>query len=463
MATAPTQRLTVPKIEAALAAHRETWLSDNSCRRGVGRLVLRIYANGTGAFYFRYSVDGKKRSVALGKYASANEVDGVQLEEARDLADEKSRLYRSHIGDGPTLERDLFRGFAPTRPARLSESTSSLRKLCEVYVAHLRSHKKESPYMVENEFKNHVLTTRWADAPARSVTAEDITDILRPMVQQEKYTTAGHVRSSLRAAFKLAKDAGIDANASGDFKHFGIKDNPVVDTAVVKNPRPLPNRNLNPLELGFFWNELNAPEIRNKTAVRLIKLSVLLGGQRCRQLLRCTLADVDFYEETVDLFDIKGRRPAPRFHQLPMTASIKSEVEWLIRNSRLLGSTFLFPGGFRPRRDGPMCCSTVSTTTRAVSDTLLLNGRFKSPFRYADLRRTLESRMIDIGVPTEVRGQILSHGLGGIQEQRYVRHNYMKAKRAALEDLYAYLERCGQAARAAVASGRYASVATTAW
>jgi len=40
--------------------------------------------------------------------------------------------------------------------------------------------------------------------------------------------------------------------------------------------------------------------------------------------------------------------------------------------------------------------------------------------------------MAALGVSTDVRAQIQSHGLGGIQARHYDRHDYMQEKRAAL-------------------------------
>ena len=39
----------------------------------------------------------------------------------------------------------------------------------------------------------------------------------------------------------------------------------------------------------------------------------------------------------------------------------------------------------------------------------------KGPFTAGDLRRTVETRLAAVGVSAEVRAQLQSHGLGGIQ------------------------------------------------
>ncbi len=49
-----------------------------------------------------------------------------------------------------------------------------------------------------------------------------------------------------------------------------------------------------------------------------------------------------------------------------------------------------------------------------------------------DLRRTAETHMAALGISSDVRAQIQSHGLGGIQARHYDRHDYMPEKRVAL-------------------------------
>ena len=49
-----------------------------------------------------------------------------------------------------------------------------------------------------------------------------------------------------------------------------------------------------------------------------------------------------------------------------------------------------------------------------------------------DLRRTAETHMAALGISSDVRAQIQSHGLGGIQARHYDRHDYMPEKQSAL-------------------------------
>ena len=59
----------------------------------------------------------------------------------------------------------------------------------------------------------------------------------------------------------------------------------------------------------------------------------------------------------------------------------------------------------------------------------------KGAFTVGDLRRTVETRLAADGVGTEIRAQLQSHGLGGVQARHYDRHDYFEEKKAALERL----------------------------
>ena len=66
-------------------------------------------------------------------------------------------------------------------------------------------------------------------------------------------------------------------------------------------------------------------------------------------------------------------------------------------------------------------------------------------FTLGDLRRTVETRLAAEGVSLEIRAQLQSHGLGGVQAKHYDRHDYLAEKRGALETLHRVLT--GQSAK----------------
>ena len=57
----------------------------------------------------------------------------------------------------------------------------------------------------------------------------------------------------------------------------------------------------------------------------------------------------------------------------------------------------------------------------------------REDFELRDLRRTAETMLAGLKVPSDVRAQLLSHGLRGVQNRHYDRHDYAVEKKRALE------------------------------
>ncbi len=64
----------------------------------------------------------------------------------------------------------------------------------------------------------------------------------------------------------------------------------------------------------------------------------------------------------------------------------------------------------------------------------------REPFQLRDIRRTCETRLAAMGVSKDVRAQLQSHGLGGIQGRHYDKHDYLAEKSAALAAWAKFLE-----------------------
>jgi hypothetical protein len=71
---------------------------------------------------------------------------------------------------------------------------------------------------------------------------------------------------------------------------------------------------------------------------------------------------------------------------------------------------------------------------------MLEAGEASVPFRGADIRRTCETMMAgDLRIPKDVRAQLLSHGIGGVQDVVYDKSHHLAAKRSALRKWIDYL------------------------
>ena len=178
------------------------------------------------------------------------------------------------------------------------------------------------------------------------------------------------------------------------------------------------------MELRHFIRRLNEHEV----AVRDVVLCCLLaGGQRPQQMTRAQVKD--YVDGTLTLMDGKGRRQSPRIHALPLAARAQALLDSLADRAQLLGSALLFTKTGRL----PAHINEVSRLVRTISVAMIETGEAAEPFQTKDLRRTVETMLASMKVSKDIRAQLMSHGLAGVQSQRYDRYEYADEKRQALE------------------------------
>ncbi|MCS6954544.1 MAG: tyrosine-type recombinase/integrase [Bryobacteraceae bacterium] len=302
----------------------------------------------------------------------------------------------------------------------------SLQSLLEVYVNHLRKQGKNAAGDAAGVFRRHIIQAypQLAQQPAASIDADTIAQILRRLMERGKSRTAGKLRSYLASAYNLALRASTDPAAPADAMGFRLTANPVAATKAHTGVRAR-DRVLDAEELKHV---LDAIEARRGPVHDALILLLLLGGQRPAQLLRARVADVDLTAATLILRDPKGKRPAPRIHELPLSDSAATIVRRRLLAAQALQSEWLFTS------DGRVALrpETLSAATKSISDALLAERKVRSAFQLRDLRRTCETMLAALGISREVRAQLLSHGLSGVQQQHYDRHDYRREKHAAL-------------------------------
>lgn len=449
-------RLTISIIEAARATQAEIWLSDNDGSRGSGRLSLLVTLSGTRRFYFRYSLNGHRSLIPLGYYSRVPREGFLTLEQAREAARRYSAMHRDPATSDVRSTLPSRRMGADASSARSTASlerpagvtTLTLADLCNRYVDHLQARGAQSAQTCRSYVRVHIESSIWARTPAADFTAEQAAELLRGIVQAGFVTTSHHVRQLMHTAYEHACKSRLDpmkpAVPGGD----SIQVNPIALTrSIARELKPRSRSPLSKREFGDLWNALSDDKYSLDVAVRGLRLSVLLGGQRALQLLRCKMSDVDFDNFTLLLHDGKGRRTSPKPHLLPLTPLALLEVQALGQIAKDLGSTFLIPGKLanKPLTDGPL-----SRAMARVADDLLAAKRLAEPFRYANLRSTIETAMAGLNISRHHRGLIQSHGTSGIQEKHYDRFEYMPQKREALLQWQTYIVEAAELARTTV-------------
>lgn len=420
---------------------KDRWLSDGAAH-GAGGLAARITRNGT-KLYFQHFVAGKLKRIALGPYSESGE-RGFDLVRARNRAAELAALYRNGTTDlHAHLERERE---AAERAIRAQEEAArrraedakrgTLRQLLDAYIGHLERLGKQSARDVRSIFTTHVLEEApdLADRKATDVPLDEFVRLVGKVVDAGKGRTAGKLRSYLRAAYQLAIRSQTDPDAPLTMRSFGITANPIASMGALSRYNRVRDRVLSAQELTAFLKRIE--ELRPGAQRDALQLCILLGGQRPAQLLRLRARDVDIAGGTITLYDPKGARQQPRPHMLPLVKEAAATLQ------RRLGA--LQDGEPVFSTDGS-CAMRVETLDATLAQIVeKMRGadppEAREDFQLRDLRRTCETMLAALNVSRDVRAQLQSHGLGGVQQRHYDRHDYMAEKRHALEKWKRHLE-----------------------
>ncbi len=373
--------------------------------RGSGRLVLRVRENGTREFYFRSRAGGRDRSAKIGNHPA------VSLQEAR-------RRARELGGSAVAVE-----------------ARGTLGELLGAYVADLRARGKVSAGNVEATLRRalpegHALRRRRAS----QVTADQITRIIAARVRDGARVEANRLRAWLSAAFAFGAKADHDpARDAGDGVRFGIAHNPVAVVARLpeggrldENGDQAEPRVLSWAELAAYWRALEGEPDAVKAALRFV---LAAGGQRMQQVLRAEWRDLWEVDaayardhglpeglvglRVLHLEDTKGRG-RPRRHDVPIVPLAQAQLD-------------LLAGGGRPFPVSHFALAdAISRASARVVKALKCE-----PFDARALRRSVETRLGDLGVGRDTRAHLLSHGRTGIQN-RYDFARRLPEKRDAL-------------------------------
>jgi integrase len=357
-----------------------------------GALLVRMTSKSAIEFFYRLRAGGKDDALKLGAHTSSA-ADGLSVREAFQRA-------RAHAG----------------RPAEAREARGTFEELLRAYVEKLQHAGKISAPDVGRSFKRAIPEhDPLRRKRAAAITPPDITGIVARRVRAGALVDANRLRSHLCAAFA-----------------FGLKADNAAAVVARVNERPNGNgqapiapRVLTWAELGHYWRALDdEPEAVAAT----LRFTLAIGGQRIQQVLRAQWSDIEERNRecgmsVLRILDGKGRGQ-PRRHALPITPLAQAQLQNL-------------GGGERPF---PVDQFRLSAAIAAASKKLCA-ALDCEPFDQRALRRSVETRLADVGVSREVRANLLSHGRTGIQATHYDFAERLVEKRDALKLFEKHLRR----------------------
>ena len=375
-------------------------------------LSVRITPAGSKSFIYSGKLNGAPFRVTIGG------VDIWTLEDARTEARRLQTVVDKGI-DPRQVEIDKRAAKQSADMEIEAAKTYTLGKLFEAYCSKLDAEgKAKTARTARSLFKTHS-GQKLRDTPAKDVIDEDVSDMLRAVVEAGKQRTAGALRTALLAAYNVALRARLDTLIPVHFKEYGVRSNPIAAIPAIANRAE--HRVLTNEELRHYLRALG-----DRPTDQALTIALYAGGQRMEQILRARVRDWNADTQTLRLFDPKGRRQQPRIHDLPIAPLAAAIVAKIAGAAKAAERAELF---------------TLDITTPGKRlKSIFEDAGIKPAPTLRDIRRTVETRMAAMGISKDTRAQVLSHGLGGVQDKHYDMHSYESEKRNALMAWESFLE-----------------------
>ena len=393
-------KLTAVQLRQIKPTEKEQNLCDGE---GLYFRVLPIDKGGGTSFYYRYEVNGKSRRISCGRYPT------ITLSEARQIRDQ-TRLQVSRGVDVAQVRREERRNRIAAHAEAALEQT--VVELFEDWQAlYLKLHRKDGGASVRWGFMKDIAPVI-GKLKAKEVNRRHIGITLDRVVARGTKRTANHLLSVLKQMFKWAYVRGkvdIDPTYGYTKKDVGGRDMPR-------------ERNLSFDEVRELFSKLPESGLSEQmqAAVRLI----LATGVRVGELSKARWEDVDLDQGVwvIPEYNAKNQR---RF-VIPLSAYAMTQVRLL---HRLRADDYLLTSS---RYGRVYCEKAVTRLIRDRNRATPLKGRtpLAGTLRLAegtwtphDLRRTMASRMGDIGIAPHIIERCLNHIPQGIvavyQRQHY--------------------------------------------
>jgi integrase len=351
---------------------------------------LRLRHGGKRSWIAQYRIGEKQRRVTFGT------TETLDAQAARARA--KGVLAMVHLGGDPQTEK----------VERRAQASVTVGAIVERYLEEraARRLKPRSYEEVERHLKKH-----WAnltETPIRSVTRADVAAQLGRIAKDSGPFASNRARAALSAFFSWAIGEGL------------VDSTPVLGTnkATEEISR---DRVLSPVELGAIWKEGAAGDYAG--IVRLL----ILTGQRREEVGGMLWSEID---TAGAVWRIGAERTKNgRAHDVPLSAPALAVLGGFGRRE---GRDLVFGAGGGAFQGWS---NAKTALDKRVSPHLTKSKQPPlKPWRLHDVRRTVATRLADLGVQPHVIEAVLNHvsghkaGVAGV----YNRASYAAEKRAAL-------------------------------
>lgn len=362
-------------------------LYEKGADKGFG---VKITPAGSVSFFVQYSgTNGKQNFFNLGRYPS------ISLSDARD----KCREIRTSIDQGQDPRSQVI------------PKHGTVADLFDYYIKSMVNDNKRTWKNVQSDLNYNCKEI--LPLQAKDITPEHIRRILHKIISRGSNVQANRIRSYLRRAFKLGVYHDNDPKNLSTAFTFQIATNPVDAIPKDTSAEITGERNLSFPEIKKIWHDNTIHEQFHLAT----KLLIIYG---CRPSELCGALKKEFDFEAMVWSAPPERVKNKRWLVLPITPLAKELIDRLWVYTR--DSKYLFPGRYNEEK--PIHKTSLAhaiTRIDCVSD-----------FSPRDLRRTVKTRMGEIGIEKSIRDRIQNHALNDVSSKHYDRYDYLQEKRAAL-------------------------------
>jgi integrase len=409
-------KLTDKRLRSLKPRETEQLIGDGG---GLWVRVLPCIKGGAVNFYYRFQISGKERRFNCGTYPETS------LASAR--ANRNAARLLVEQGLDPILKEAADRA-AATSAQVLALAEKTVDDLFDDWKrVYLVAHRSDKGKFVEDVY-DYDVKAMLGGMKAKDVRLPHVVQVIDKILARGARRKANMVLSTMRQMFRHGLGRGIvetDPTLGLSRKQAGGKETPV-------------DRNLSVDEIKQLKKCLAASGLHAKMQAGL--WLTLATGVRVGELLRARWSDVDLETNqwTIPAENSKNSRA----HIVHLSAFARAQIDVLLS---IRSGQFMFAGrDVKTHLSDKALSKAVRDRIRPVplkrrtpkTGTLLLTGGEWSPH---DLRRTMASRMGDLGVAPHVIERCLNHVQQGIVGV-YQRQEYMPERKAAFEIWGAKLE-----------------------
>jgi integrase len=312
----------------------------------------------------------------VAQYRHAGQTRRITLGSASVLSSEQARDEAKRILAEATLRKDP----ASERKRRAAADKFIFAALAEQYLAAKKTDVRPRTF---SEMQRYLRSSKYFgplfNVPVDAVTRRDVAARVLTITRENGQVAAARARTALSALFTWAMAHGL------------AETNPIIGTQQPMEPPPR-DRVLSDQEILEVWNAAGDDDFG-----RIVKL-LIACGQRRSEVGGMAWSELDFERST---WTIPAKRAKnKREHSLPLGSlalDIIRSVPQMVGRDLLFGSRA--NRGFTGWTDGK----------RALDERL---GDQARPFVLHDVRRSVATRMCDLGIEPHVLEQILNHQSG---------------------------------------------------